>query len=235
MEKQKVDPKHYDLQEINRVNGTPWPRLPSSFVPGMETINVALKQDYEIHKMDYLDTDEAKPIFEKQAEHIIKNNIKGIVDVGCRIGIMNDILQDKGYTDYQYMGFDTSPQPINYAKEVWRQFPNIEFRCASMYDKENIAVDFNVDCVIWGGVLIYDPDNHMRLFNDLTVDFYDADYSIICEPCAEQDENKYLPNMDLHTIEQELYKYKENYPQYEESIVDANIFCGKRKIAFIKT
>ena len=234
MEKQKVDPKKYDLLEINRVKGTPWPRLPSSFVPG-ETINVQLKDDYEIHKMDYLDTVEARPIFEKQAEHIIRNNIKGIVDIGCRIGIMNNILQEKGYTDYQYMGFDTSPQPVNYAKEVWQQYPNIEFRCASMYDKENIAVDFDVDCTIWGGVLIYDPDNHIQLFNDLTVDFYGADYSIICEPCAEQDESKYLPNMDLHTIEQELYKYKEKYSHYEESIVDANIFCGKRKIAFIHT
>ena len=51
MEKQKVDPKKYDLLEINRVKGTPWHRLPSSFIPG-ETINVQLKDDYEIPKMD---------------------------------------------------------------------------------------------------------------------------------------------------------------------------------------
>ena len=58
-----------------------------------------------------------------------------------------------------------------------------------------------------GGVLIYDPDNHMQLFNDLTVDFYDGIIQLYVN-LAEQDENKYLPNMDLHTIEQELYKYK---------------------------
>lgn len=230
MEKQIVDKNKYELLEINRVNGMPWPRLPTD--PN-ETVDVPLKEDYKMRSMDYLDTPEARPIFEKQAELIIKNNVKGIVDIGCRIGIINDILQEKGYTDYKYMGFDTSPQPIEYAKEVWQQFPNIEYRCASMYNKNDISVDFDVDCVIWSGVLLYDPANHLQLFDDLTVYFYCADYAIIQEPCADQDKNKFLPNMKLNTIEQDLYQYKNLYSHYEDYVIDADIFSGRRRIAFI--
>ena len=230
MEKQIVDKDKYELLEINRVNGMPWPRLPTD--PN-ETVDVPLKEDYKMRSMDYLDTPEARPIFEKQAELIIKNNIKGIVDIGCRIGIINDILQEKGYTDYKYMGFDTSPQPIEYAKEVWQQFPNIEYRCASMYNKNDISVDFDVDCVIWSGVLLYDPANHLQLFDDLTVYFYGADYAIIQEPCADQDKNKFLPNMKLNTIEQDLHQYKNLYSHYEDYVIDADIFSGRRRIAFI--
>ena len=78
--------------------------------------------------MWYLDTAEAKPIFEKQADIIIENKYKGIVDVGCRHGPVNDILQEKNYQFYDYYGFDTSPEPIKIAQHQWSHKPNIDYK-----------------------------------------------------------------------------------------------------------
>lgn len=231
MEKQIVDSKKYNLAPVNRKDGMPWPRWHTE--PPKQFERVPLKEEYALRTMDYLDTPEARPIFDLQADIIIKNNIKGIVDVGCRIGIINDILHEKGYTDYKYMGFDTSNEPIQYANEVWQQFPNIEYRCASMYNKDDITVDFDVDCVIWSGILLYNPTNHLELFDDLTFKFYNAQHAIIQEPCANQDPEKFLENVELNTIEQDLYKYKEKYPFYADWVVNANIFSGRRRIAHI--
>ena len=217
----------YEIKNVHRVNGIPWPRLPKN---AQEIVEVPLKQDYKLRSMSYLDTQEAKPIFEKQADIIIENNIKGIVDVGCRIGTVNDVLYQKGYKDYNYFGFDTSPQPIEFANEVWKNNDNINYAVGNMYD--NIPVDFAVDCVIWSGVLLYDPDNHMQLFNNLTFEYYNSKHAIIQEPCKDQHPSKWLPNMRLNTIEQDLYKYKEQY-NYQDWVVDANIFSGKRRIAHI--
>tara|TARA_B100000963_G_scaffold45112_3_gene33658 strand:+ start:55419 stop:56693 length:1275 start_codon:yes stop_codon:yes gene_type:complete len=217
----------YEIKNVHRVNGIPWPRLPKN---AQEIVEVPLKQDYKLRSMSYLDTQEAKPIFEKQADIIIENNIKGIVDVGCRIGTVNDVLYQRGYKDYNYFGFDTSPQPIEFANEVWQNNDNISYAVGNMYD--NIPVDFAVDCVIWSGVLLYDPDNHMQLFNNLTFEYYNSKHAIIQEPCKDQHPSKWLPNMRLNTIEQDLYKYKEQY-NYQDWVVDANIFSGKRRIAHI--
>lgn len=230
--KRNIDKSLFDYKPVNVVNGLPWPRLPSDFNP-LEKVDVPLKEEYLLRSMDYLDTDQAKPIFEKQADIIIENKIKGIIDVGCRIGILNDILYERGYTKYNYMGFDTSSQPINYAKEVWSEFDNIEYRCASMYDKDSINVDFDVDCVVWSGVLLYNPDNHMQLFEELTVDYYKANHAIIQEPCKKQDPKKFLQNMKLNTIEQDMYLYKEKYTEYKDWIINAEIFSGRRRIAHI--
>ena len=230
--KRNIDKSLFDYKPVNVVNGLPWPRLPSDFNP-LEKVDVPLKEEYLLRSMDYLDTDQAKPIFEKQADIIIENKIKGIIDVGCRIGILNDILYERGYTKYNYMGFDTSSQPINYAKEVWSEFDNIEYRCASMYDKDSINVDFDVDCVVWSGVLLYNPDNHMQLFEELTIDYYKANHAIIQEPCKKQDPKKFLQNMKLNTIEQDMYLYKEKYTEYKDWIINAEIFSGRRSIAHI--
>ena len=228
----EVDKTRYDYKPVRYVNGMPWPRLPTDFSQG-ESVDVPLKEEYLLRSMDYLDTVEARPIFEKQADIIIENNIQGIVDVGCRIGILNDILQERGYTDYQYMGFDTSPQPIAYAAEVWASFPNIEYRCASMFDLDKIVVQFDVDCVIWSGVLLYAPASHLDLFREVTVDFYGAQHAIIQEPCKSQSPEKFLPNLKLNTIEQDLHLYKELYACPVDCIVDANIFSGKRRIVHL--
>ena len=58
-----------------------------------------LKEDYKLRSMSYLDTQEARPIFEKQADIIVQHGIKGIVDVGCRIGTINYVLYERGYKD----------------------------------------------------------------------------------------------------------------------------------------
>lgn len=226
----KLREKH-EYKPLHRVNGIPWPRLPTDMPTG--TIDVPLKEDYKLRSMDYLDTPEARPIFDKQADIIIENNIKGIVDVGCRIGIINEILHERGYTDYKYMGFDTSSQPIEYANEYWQDNPSIEYRCTSMYDTDKLVVDFNVDCVIWSGILLYNPDNHMKLFHSLTNDIYGATHAIIQEPCKEQSPDKFLDGMKLNTIEQDLYLYKDKYERYEDWIVDANIFSGRRRVVHI--
>ena len=217
----------YEMKPVHRVNGMPWPRIDDS---SKYIVEVPLQEDYKLRSMDYLDTPEARCIFDKQADIIIENNIKGIVDVGCRIGIINDILQERGYTDYQYMGYDTSPQPIEYAKEVWAGYGNIEYRCASMYDPN--PVDFDVDCVIWSGVLLYDPDNHMQLFENVTFGHYNATHAIIQEPCKEQDADKWLPNMKLNTIEQDLHKYANKF-NYKDWVVEAQVFSGRRRIAHV--
>lgn len=219
----------YEMKPVHRVNGMPWPRIDNN---AKDIVEVPLKEDYKLRSMDYLDTPEARCIFDKQADIIIENNIKGIVDVGCRIGIVNNILQERGYTDYNYMGYDTSPQPIKYAKEIWAGYNNIEYRCASMYDSN--PVDFDVDCVIWSGVLLYDPKNHMTLFNNVTFKEYNASHAIIQEPCLIQDTDKWLPNMQLNTIEQDLHMYADAY-NYKDWVVEANVFSGRRKIAHIWT
>ena len=217
----------YEMKPIHRVNGMPWPRINDR---EKKIVEVPLKEDYKLRSMDYLDTEEARPIFDVQADIIIENNIKNIVDVGCRIGIINDILHERGYTDYKYMGYDTSPQPIEYAKEKWQEYKNIEYRCSSMYDPN--PVDFDVECVIWSGVLLYNPTDHMQLFEDVTFKQYNAKHAIIQEPCKDQDEDKWLPNMKLNTIEQDLHLYKDKF-NYKDWVVNANVFSGRRRIAHV--
>ena len=226
-----VDKEKYGYKPVHYINGRPWPRISPKDVN--DVVDVPLKEEYLMRSMDYLDTKEASPIFNKQADIIIENKIKGIIDVGCRIGIINDILHERGYVDYNYMGFDTSPEPIAYASEVWSECSNIEYRCASMYNKESLKVNFNVDCVIWSGVLLYNPTNHLELFDDLTVKFYNASHAIIQEPCKDQDPDKFLANMKLNTIEEELYMYKEKYSNYTDWIIDADIFSGRRRVAHV--
>lgn len=182
--------------------------------------------------MDYLDTDAAKVIFEAQADIVLRNGFRGIVDVGCRIGRINDILLERGYADYRYMGFDTSPEPIKYSQSTWAEFKNIEYRCTSWDDRESIAVDFPVDCVIWSGVLLYRPQDHQKLFHDLTVDFYRAGHAIIQEPMREQ--THWARGLALDTIVDQLEAYKARYAEYREAVVEADIFSGRRKIVEIK-
>ena len=62
-----------------------------------DRIVVPLVEDYKFESMSYLDTPEAKPIFEKQADIIIEKQSKGIIDVGCRHGSINKILGKRIY------------------------------------------------------------------------------------------------------------------------------------------
>ena len=64
----------------------PWPKI------GTTSGEIPMKRRYALRDMSYLDTLEARPIFETQADLVIKNNFKGIVDIGCRHGPINDFL-----------------------------------------------------------------------------------------------------------------------------------------------
>jgi trans-aconitate methyltransferase len=230
MQPKDVNKSKYDAKPLNKINGMPWPRIGTKDING--PVEVPLKKEYLFRSMDYLDTKEARPIFDIQKDIIIKNNFKGIVDVGCRIGIVNDYLHEAGYINYEYMGFDTSPQPIAYAKERWEEFDNIEYRIADLMDKSSIAVNFKVECVIWSGILLYFPNNHYEVFKKIQ-EFYNAQNAIIQEPCKMQDSNKCLKNMHLNTIENELEYYKSIFNCKLDITVNCNIFSGRRRIVHL--
>ena len=192
-------------------------------------LEVPLCTEYTMEDMAYLDTPQAKPIFEKQADIIIEKQSKGIVDVGCRHGPVNSILHEKGYTDYLYMGFDTSIEPIEIAKSQWYNFSNIEYRHANWNNIKDIAVNFNVDQVIWSGVLLYNPDSHKELFDKLTIELYNSNNAIIQEPCPNQ--IHWDDNLILKTIDLSSYKM---YSKYKEYIIKCNIFAGHRIIVDIE-
>jgi len=206
----------------------PWPTIHEQ----SETeIVVPLIENYTFDDMWYLDTPQAKPIFEKQADIIIEKQHKGIVDVGSRHGPVNQILHDKGYTDYRYMGFDTSDEPIKIAQDIWKDNSNIEYRNASWNNKQDIAVDFDVDCVIFSGVLLYAKDSHIDLFDKL-VNFYKTKHAIIQEPYHEQ--RYWDKRLVLKTITEDMHLYKNKYKNYTEHLLDCEIFSGKRLIADIE-
>ena len=205
----------------------PWPTIHNQ----TETeIVVPLIEDYKFEDMWYLDTPQAKPIFEKQADIIIEKQSKGIIDVGCRHGPVNKILHEKGYTDYQYMGFDTSFEPIKIAQDIWQEHNNIEYRNTSWKNKENITVNFDVDMIIFSGVLLYEKDNHLDLFDTL-VRFYKTKNAIIQEP--HHDQKHWDNRLVLQTITKDMPLYMKKYNGYKQYIVDCEIFSGKRLIADI--
>lgn len=206
----------------------PWPTIHNQ----TETeIVVPLIEDYKFDDMWYLDTPQAKPIFEKQADIIIEKQSKGIIDVGCRHGPVNKILYEKGYTDYQYMGFDTSLEPIQIAQDTWQEYSLLEYRNASWKDYQKLAVNFDVDMIIFSGVLLYEKNNHMQLF-DKIVKFYNTKNAIIQEPY--HDQKHWDSRLVLHTITKDMNLYQKKYKSYKEYIIDCEIFSGKRLIADIE-
>ena len=204
---------------INKM-GIPWPDLPD----GLEDdAIVPLRKQYIMDDMWYLDTEQAKPIFEKQADIIIENNYKGIVDVGCRHGPINALLEKRKYTDYDYYGFDTSPEPIEIARHNWRDNNRIYYE---ENDWANLRpARFNVDCVIFSGVLLYEED-HYKMFTDI-MGFYNCKHAIIQEPYHTQ--KHFQKGLILKTITDDMagYNFKEQF------IIDAEIFFGRRLIAHI--
>ena len=193
----------------------PWPKI------GTTSGEIPMKRRYALRDMSYLDTLEARPIFETQADLVIKNNFKGIVDIGCRHGPINDFLHEKNYKDYNYYGFDTSPEPIEYAQKRW---PNFEYE---VRDWANLKeVKFNVDCIIFSGVLLYEKE-HYKMFTDI-MKFYDCSNAIIQEPYHEQ--KYYEERLKLKTITNDMKQY--NFK--EKTIVEAEVFCGRRLVGHVK-
>ena len=190
------------------------------------------KKIYALEEFHYLDSEEALPLFEKQCDIINENDYKSIIDVGSRIGRINDILYQRGYTDYLYMGFDTSPEPIEYAKQKWSNNKNIEYRVADWCDSKSIQVDFDVDCVIFSGVLLYQPNNHEELFHRLCVDIYNTEGAIIQDLRSDQ---LYTDDrIQVKYIDDDFKMYEEKYASIKKYDVDCNFFYGNRIILDVK-
>ena len=206
----------------------PWPIIKTKIDNGQK---VPLKEDYAFDDMAYLDSKEAYPLFELQADIIIAKGCKGIVDVGCRHGPVLDILYAKGYTDFQYMGFDTSLEPIVIAQKKWKDHDNIEFRCESWNDMEAFLVDFKVDQVIWSGVLLYRPDDHFKFFKKITSELYGSINAIIQEPMPWQ--RHWRSGLILNTIADDLLDYKDDSEKWVEHKLDLEIFAGRRLVVDI--
>lgn len=203
----------------------PWPIIKTKIDNGQK---VPLKEDYEFNDMAYLDSKEAYPLFELQADIIIKKQCKGIIDVGCRHGPVLDILYAKGYTDFKYMGFDTSSEPIEIASEKWKDYNNIEFRNESWNEAETFIVDFDVDMVVWSGVLLYRPDDHFDFFNKITNEFYGSRNAIIQEPMPWQ--RHWKAGLVLNRISDDMQSYKDTYNGFKEYELDLDIFAGRRLV-----
>jgi trans-aconitate methyltransferase len=196
----------------------PWPDLGLFTV---ENVKVPLKEDYAFEDMWYLDTKQAAPIFKTQADIITKYNSKGIVDIGCRHGPVLDYLNH----EFDYMGFDTSKEPIDIAAKRWKDYNNIEFRHESWNNKEVFLVDFKVDMVIFSGVLLYRED-HFDFFK-WVMEFYGAKNAIIQEPYHDQ---KYWDDrLILNTITKELDQYYTHY-NIDPILLDLELFAGRRLI-----
>jgi trans-aconitate methyltransferase len=195
----------------------PWPTITN------KSGEIPMERKYGLRDMSYLDTLQAKPIFEKQADIIIKNNYKGIVDIGCRHGPINDFLHERNYKDYQYYGFDTSPEPIEYAQKRWIKENNIEYEVREWAKLRE--VNFKVDCIIFSGVLLYEKE-HYKMFTDI-MDYYNCKNAVIQEPYHTQ--KYYEEKLKLKSITNDMQQYKFK----EQTIVEAEIFCGRRLIAHI--
>ena len=217
-----------DWLDENIVHNVPGPEIKTKIDNGQR---VPLKEDYEFSDMSYLDTLEAYELFETQANIIIEKQCKGIVDVGCRHGPVLDILYAKGYTDFEYMGFDTSKEPIDIATEKWKDYDNIEFRHESWNDLETFLVDFDVDQVIWSGVLLYRPDDHFEFFNKITNEIYKSPNAIIQEPMSWQ--RHWKAELILNRISDDMEQYKNTYKEFKEHKLDLEIFAGRRLVVDI--
>jgi len=205
----------------------PWPDIRSS-VDINNIQKVPLKEYYNFDDMAYLDSKEAYPLFEIQADIIIAKQCKGIVDVGCRHGPVIEILHAKGYTDFEYMGFDTSLEPILIATDKWKGYDNIEFRCESWNEQATFLINFDVDMVIWSGVLLYRPDDHFEFFNKITKELYNSPNAIIQEPQATQ--RHWKADLELNRISDNMQEYKAAYKQFKEHKLDLEIFAGRRLV-----
>lgn len=166
-----------------------------------------LKKSYTIEKMSYLDSEEASILYKKQAEIIKQYGLKHIVDVGCRIGEVNKYLDEY---DYDYYGFDTSEEPIEYAQ---KKYPDKLFE---VRDWDNLR-QMECDVLIFGSVLIYDS-NPISMFERI-VDFYKPKRSIVHE--VDNTNTEDLPYTDLSYFSKHTqYKFKLNIPVGHRTIID---------------
>ena len=214
----------------------PWPAIGKLEDHGQWDDNlgkytVPLKSNYLHRAMNYLDTPEASEMFDWQAQWIVEHNCKNVVDVGCRHGPVLDHLYKRDFmdSDFNYFGFDTSTESIQLAKLIWSKFDQVQHVVASWDENRRITPPFVPDVAIFSGVLLYEPESHMELFRRLVKDVWPGTrYAIIQEPLPNEMQQYWLEDMHLHTIQPELFKYKEEYTAVAEQMHDMQIFSGRR-------
>jgi SAM-dependent methyltransferase len=169
-----------------------------------------LRKEYTIKDMAYLDSDAASSIYSKKADIIKEHRLTGIVDVGCRVGTINKYLLDY---KYNYYGFDTSVEPIEYAKNEYR---HAYFEVRSWNDL--ILPKFEVDTVVFGSVLMY--ENNPYEFFERMSKFYNPKRCIVHEV-----NNKNIDDLQYTDLNYFTDNYKCNVYEF-----DLDIPCGKRTI-----
>lgn len=219
------------MQNVERSSSNHLNLIPRPILGDDVTTYYPYKEVYKYEAFGYLDSKEALPLFEKQADIIIERDYRTIVDVGCRIGRINDILLSRGY-DYKYMGFDTSPEPIVASQAKWIDHPNVEYRIASWNNQKDIKTDFDVDVVLFSGVLCYLPDTHANMFKSLTVDLYAAEGAIIQD--LRDDQNNVDERIEVNYIMSELKKYNQKYKSVTCYDLDCNFYFGNRSVLDIR-
>lgn len=173
-----------------------------------------LRKEYKISDMAYLDSEAASLLYSTKADIIRENNLIGIVDVGCRVGTVNKFLTNY---QYNYYGFDTSVEPIEYAKETYR---HAQFEVRSW--NELILPNFNVDTVIFGSILMYEEDPYM--FFERVSKFYNPKRCIVHEVNSKNVEDLRYTDLSYFTDNYSCNVYN----------FDLSIPCGKRNIVDVK-
>lgn len=208
----------------------PWPSIHKlDGLNGTENtpVRVPLQEQYTIADMAYLDTPEAYPLFEKQARIIKNKKYTGIIDVGCRTGIVNDILHEDGfkYYDYNYFGFDTSSEPIHKAQKTYANCDHINFAVQSWIVP--VKVDFEVDVMIFSGVLLYIKNDLKReeFFKNQMAQ-HNCKNAIIQEPYHFQ--RHWDDRLILNTITNGGLDFLNKDYKVDEHYLDLPIFAGKR-------
>jgi len=162
--------------------------------------------------MAYLDGEAAYPIYQNQADFIKSKNLSGIVDIGCRTGTVNRWLSEH---EYDYFGFDTSPEPIHKAKSL---YPGCNFQVADWNDPPQAV--FDVDVVLFSSVLIY-AGNPYEMFEKLC-NFYQPTWAIVHEINTRNTE-------DFNYTDLEYWSNK--YPCMTQEL-SLDIPCGERTIIY---
>lgn len=219
------------MQNIERVASKNLDSIPRPVIGDDVVKYYPYKEIYKYEAFGYLDSNEALPLFEKQADIIIERDYKTIVDVGCRVGRINDVLLSRGY-EYRYMGFDTSPEPIVASQSKWKNHSNIEYRIASWNNLKDIEVDFDVDVLLFSGVLCYVPDTHSKLFKSLAVDFYAAEGAIIQD--LRDDQINVDERIEVNYIMSELKEYDKQFKSVTSYDLDCNFYFGNRSILDVR-
>jgi len=169
-----------------------------------------LRKEYKISDMAYLDTEAASLLYSKKANIVKEHNLVGIIDVGCRVGTINKYLLNY---QYDYYGFDTSVEPIDYAKQ---EYKHAQFEVRSWNNL--VFPNFEVDTVVFGSVLMYEKNPYG--FFERVSKFYSPKRCIVHEV-----NNKNVDDLNYTNLNYFTDNY--NCKVYE---FDLDIPCGKRTI-----